>query len=55
MPTPKKGESRQSFVSRCISTLRHEGDERDNRIVSGQCFGMYDSWKKKQRKKGGKK
>lgn len=52
MPAPKKGESRSKFASRCIATIRREGDKRPTREVAGQCFGMYDSHKKK---KGGKK
>lgn len=55
MPTPSKGESRSKFASRCIATIRREGDKRPTREVAGQCFGMYDNWKKKQGKKGGKK
>ena len=47
MPAPKKGEKRKDYVGRCISRLRHEGDNRDNRILAGQCYGMYDNAKKK--------
>lgn len=53
MPTPNKGEKREDFVGRCISVLRHEGDKRDNRIVAGKCYGIYDNWKKKGGKKNG--
>jgi len=53
MPSPKKGESRSKFVSRCISTIRHEGDKRPTREVAGQCFGMYDHAGKKGGKKNG--
>jgi hypothetical protein len=51
MPTPKAGENRGKFVSRCIQYLRHEGDNRPTRQVAGKCFGIYDNSKKK----GGKK
>ncbi|MFA5377534.1 MAG: hypothetical protein WC455_17415 [Dehalococcoidia bacterium] len=50
MPTPNKNESRQDFVSRCVSVLKHEDPERPTNECLGQCYGMYDSWKKKQKK-----
>jgi len=41
MPTPKKGESRNDFVSRCIRQLRREGKHEQKAIV-GKCEGIFD-------------
>ena len=49
MPTPKKGESRNDFVSRCIRQLRREGRHEQKEIV-GKCEGMYTYYTKESKK-----
>lgn len=41
LPTPKKGEKRNDFVSRCVSILSHknEGDSTDQRVAI--CHSQY--------------
>lgn len=50
MPSPpRKGESQQDFISRCISYLRkREGKSADQ--AAGQCYGMWRSRNSKKRK-----
>ncbi len=50
MPTPRKGESRQAFVSRCIPFVMKEGKAKNTKHASGLCYGIYDSSKKKRRR-----
>lgn len=49
MPRPRKGESRQKFVSRAIPILKEEG--LDNKAAAGKAYGMYDHYKKKRKRK----
>lgn len=45
MPEPKRGESREGFISRCIAHLiSKEGKEKKE--AAGQCYGMWDNKKK---------
>lgn len=44
MPEHKKGESREDWMNRCIPIVIKEGKTPEQ--ASGQCGGMYDSWKK---------
>jgi len=44
MPNPKKGESEQDFVSRCIPIVLAEGATQEQ--AAGKCYGMYRSAKK---------
>ena len=50
LPTPKQGESRQSFVNRCIPYLIHEGKHPNTddgrKAAAGECYGIYDNRKK---------
>lgn len=45
MPNLEKGESKNSFVSRCVREVMSEGKTQDQAL--GQCYGMFDSQKKK--------
>jgi len=49
MPTPKKGEKEEEYISRCISMRRSEHPEESNKKSQAVCFSM---WRKH---KGGKK
>jgi len=42
---PKKGEEKDTYISRCISSLIKEGKTREQ--AAGQCFGMWRSKGKK--------
>ena len=49
MPKHIKGESRASWMKRCIPyVIKHEG--LDKKAAGGRCAGMWDEHKKKQRK-----
>lgn len=49
MPEHKKGETRQQWMNRCIPYVRkHEGLTKKQ--AAGKCGGMYDTWKKKQKR-----
>jgi len=50
MPTPNAGESRQHFVSRCISYLFNREGVRDKGHAYKKCDGMYTQWLKDKRK-----
>jgi len=41
IPTPRKGEDRDHFISRCISFLVREGDPRNQAIAI-----CYSTWRK---------
>ncbi len=47
MPTPRKGESRQDFVSRCIPIVMDEGTAKDQKQASAICYSLF-----KQKKTG---
>lgn len=40
LPTPRKGESRSKFISRCISTVMHKGEAKDNKQAAAMCFSQ---------------
>jgi hypothetical protein len=46
MPTPKEGESRNDFVSRCVPIVMDEGETQEAAV--GKCEGIYTSWKEKK-------
>ncbi len=50
MPEPQTDESREHFVSRCISFLFNQEGERDRSHAAAKCHGMYDQWLKRKRK-----
>jgi hypothetical protein len=47
MPTPREGESKKKFVSRCIAYLFDNEGETDRAHAAAKCYGMYDQWRKK--------
>lgn len=49
MPTPRKGEKEKDYMSRCISTLMHEGKEQKQAIAI--CYSMYREHKRGKGKK----
>lgn len=44
MPNLKPGESKNSFISRCVREVMSEGKTQDEAL--GQCYGMFESQKK---------
>lgn len=53
MPEHIKGESREEWMERCIPVVIKEGKTQEE--ASGQCGGMYDSWKEEDKTKATKK
>lgn len=51
MPKPKKGESRNEYVSRCISYVTHKEGATHAQAV-GKCMGMANQKYGDPRKKG---
>ena len=53
MPTPTKEESRDDYLKRCIPIVIREakntGEKKTPEQAAGQCGGMYDQWKKKNK------
>ena len=45
IPSPKAGEDRATFISRCIKALHGEDKERSKEQIAGIC---YDKWRGKQ-------
>ena len=41
MPYPKKGEKKESYISRCIRMVRGEGTAQEAAV--GKCMGMWRS------------
>ncbi len=48
MPTPKKKESENDFVDRCIPIVLAEGTAEDGAQAAAICHSMFKAWKKKQ-------
>lgn len=48
MPTPKKGESRNDYMKRCIPIMHAEGTM--GQAAIGKCEGMFTAHMKKNRK-----
>lgn len=48
MPTPKDGEKRSDFVSRCIPIVMEDGTAKDNKQAVAICNSMYKQSKKEQ-------
>lgn len=51
MPTPKKKESENDFVDRCIPVVLAEGTAEDGAQAAAICHSMFKAWKKKQEDK----
>ena len=47
IPTPKKGEEKNAFINRCVSTLSHIGEFSDNKQRVAVC---HSQWRKKMTK-----
>lgn len=47
MPEVNEGESRESYIQRCIPVVRGEG--LDEQAALGKCEGMYDEHQKKSK------
>ena len=41
MPTPKPGESKSDYVSRCIPMVMNEGTAKDNKQAAAICHSMF--------------
>lgn len=48
VPKPKKGEKKQTFISRCIKTLSKKDTDRKREQIIAMC---YDAYRKKRGKK----
>lgn len=46
MPTPKKNERQEDFISRCIPIVKEEDPSLTNEQAAGKCYGMWDQYKK---------
>ena len=53
MPKPKKGESKKSYISRCIPVVISEGRTMDQ--AAGKCHGMWKNYKKAKKAIGSNK
>lgn len=47
MPTPKKGESKQEFISRCVPIRHGEHPNEDNKQSVAVCFSIWKEYQKK--------
>ena len=47
MPTPKKGEKRDAFISRCMSQVSDEDPKKPLKARLGKCFGIWRQGPKK--------
>jgi len=48
MPTPRKGESKSKFVSRCIGVVKGENSKLTDKQASGRCYGIWDEHQKRK-------
>jgi len=42
MPTPRKDERKDAFISRCIPIVLHEGTTKDSKQAAAICFGIWE-------------
>ncbi len=42
MPTPKKGESKEDFMQRCIPVALNEKDTKNREHAFAKCNGMWE-------------
>jgi hypothetical protein len=45
MPIPKKGEKKESYISRCIKEVMNEGGHTTEQ-AAGKCYGMWNEYHK---------
>ena len=48
MPTPRKGETKSSFIGRCIPIVKREGAKQEHAV--GKCHGIWRGRGKKPKK-----
>ncbi len=48
MPNPRKGETREKFVSRCVPVVIREGTAKDGKQGAAICNSM---WRRRNKKK----
>ena len=48
MPTPNAGESKEHFMSRCVSVVVHEEGDRNIPHAVAKCYGIYRQWQKEK-------
>lgn len=46
MPTPRPGETRSDFVSRCIPYVKENEGVEDNSHAAAKCHGIWEQHKK---------
>jgi hypothetical protein len=51
MPTPRKNESQDEFLNRCIPEVMKEKTTKSKEHAVAKCIGMYREWKDKDRYK----
>lgn len=49
MPAPRRGESRDDYMDRCIPYVLDDGTAQDSRQAAAICSSMYDEAQKKRR------
>jgi len=47
MPKPRKRESKDEFISRCVEVVMHEGTTSDPKQAVAICYSIWDEHKKK--------
>lgn len=50
MPRPKKGESKEQFISRCIAYLVGK-EGKDQAQATAICYSLWEQYQKNRRKK----
>jgi len=52
MPTPKKNETKNEFIHRCIPyVIRESGGKVSGDHAVAKCFGIWRQWQKEKRQK----
>lgn len=46
--SPRKGESKKSFIARCMKYMYKNEPDRSKEAKAGLCYGMWDSAHKKK-------
>ena len=49
MPTPRKGESREAFISRCVGYVREHEGITDSSHAAAKCNGIWEQHQKKSK------
>jgi len=48
MPTPRKGENKEDYISRCIPQVQEDGTAKDPKQAAAICYSM---WSRKNENK----